>query len=236
MITAEQLLEVFAAYNPQIWPMQIVAYILGIAVLFMAAFKFNISRRGIPAVLAFFWLWVALFFWLPSVLQGYAPGYFFTAIFMIQGILFVLSAFNRDLDFGFRKDASSLAGIFFVLYALAGYPLVSTLVGHIYPRMSPFGLTPCPVVTFTFGMLLLTAQKVPKHLLFIPFFYALSGFLWVSIGIFEDIGMILSGLLGGGMLWFRGRHKASLPEEAASEAAAMRKRRANWSLDLPDKS
>jgi hypothetical protein len=61
MITAEQLLEVFAAYNPQIWPMQIVAYILGIAVLIMAAFKFNISRRGIPAVLAFFWLWVALF-------------------------------------------------------------------------------------------------------------------------------------------------------------------------------
>jgi hypothetical protein len=236
MITAEQLLEVFATYNPQIWPMQIVAYILGIAVLILAAFKSNISKRGVPALLAFFWLWVALLFWLPSVLQGYAPGYFFTAIFLIQGVLFAMSAYKGNLDYEFRKDASTLVGIFFVLYALAGYPLVSTLVGHIYPRMSPFGLTPCPVVTFTFGLLLLTSQKVPKYFLVIPFFYALSGVLWISIGMFEDIGMLLSGLLGGGMLWFRGRNRGSLPEETASEAAAIMKRRSKWSLDLPDKT
>ncbi len=84
-----------------------------------------------------------------------------------------------------------------------GIPLFGGLVGHTYPNASPFGLTPCPLVAFTFGLLLMTVQKVPKAILIIPLFYALSGFLWVSIGMVEDIGMVLSGLVGIWMIWKR---------------------------------
>lgn len=231
MITLEQLLDVFAAYNPQIWPMQIVAYLLGIAAVFLAIRKTALSSRLIPATLAFFWLWVAFVFWLPSALQGFVPGYIFAAIFLIQGGLFVSYTLKPRLIFGFMKDACSLAGIFFVVYALIGYPLVGILTGHTYPRSPPFGLTPCPVITFTFGLLLLTQSKVPKILLVLPFFYSLSGFLWVSIGVLEDIGMVVSGLLGTGLIWVRDAKTDSARAKPSSEPETGNA----WSLDLPDK-
>jgi hypothetical protein len=228
-ITSQQLLDSLAAYNLQIWPGQIIAYLLGIAAVFLAVRNISLSRRAIPAVLATFWLWVALFFWLPSGMGGYAPGYIFTVIFLIQGFLLLTYTWKPQLSLGLCKDVFSLAGIVFILYALIGYPFVSALAGQIYPRISPFGLTPGPVVTFTFGLLLLVERKVPRVLLVIPFFYTLSGFLWVSIGIWEDIGMIAGGLLGAGLIWFRdsGRRPTALSTAPVPS-------KAGWSLDLPD--
>ena len=226
--TEEQLLGVFAAYNAQIWPMQIVAYLLGIAGFVLAFRKSNLSNRLIPAILAFFWLWVALMFWLPSAGQGFAPGYIFAGLFLIQGLLFLRQAWRSKLVFGYQASLTAWAGIFFVLYALAGYPLFGMLIGHTYPYASPFGLTPCPLVAFTFGLLLLTVQKIPKVLLIVPLFYAFSGFLWVSIGMVEDIGMILSGLVGIGLIWARDSKSAS-PEPSLNSSEA------GWSLDLTNK-
>ncbi|MBE9473513.1 MAG: hypothetical protein IMY85_01385 [Chloroflexi bacterium] len=231
LITGEQLLEVFAAYNQQIWPMPVVVYLLGISGLFLAVRKTAYSSRVIPAILAFFWLWVALMFWLPSGLQGFSPGYIFAALFLIQGVLFLVYALKPKLFFGFKKDAYSFAGIVFALYALVGYPLFSALLGHIYPRTPIFGLTPCPVIAYTFGLLLLTERKVPKVTLIIPFFYALSGFLWISIGMVEDIGMLVSGLLGAWLIWIRDARRASVPSESVPEPEPG----AAWSLDLLDK-
>ncbi len=62
--------------------------------------------------------------------------------------------------------------------------------------MPPFGLTPCPLVVFTFGLLLLTNTKVPKSLFVIPFLWSVSGFIPVYIGIWEDGGLIIAGILG----------------------------------------
>jgi hypothetical protein len=230
LITGEQLLEVFATYNPRVWPMQFVAYLLGVAAFYLAVRKTAFSARGIPGILAFFWLWVALLFWLSSVLQGFAPGYFFVAIFMIQGLFFVWYAIRSRLHFGFQTGLTTWTGLGIMLYALVGYPLVGMLVGHTYPRMSPFGLTPCPVVTFTFGLLLLTEQKVPKGILILPFLYALTGFVWMSIGMWEDVGMVASGLLGAGLIWYRdAKSQPDRPVMASTTHAG------GWSLDLSDK-
>ena len=229
--TEEQLLGVFAAYNAQIWPMQIVAYLLGIVSLVLAFRKDNLSNRTIPVILTFFWMWVALMFWLPSAGQGFAPGYFFAGIFLIQGLLFLVQVLRPKLAFGFQATPAAWAGIFFLLYALVGYPVFGALIGHTYPNALPFGLTPCPLVAFTFGLLLLTVQKVPKAILIIPIFYALSGFLWVSIGMVEDIGMVLSGLVGVWLIWKRDARQAAIPISDISQASP----EGGWSLDLLDK-
>lgn len=229
--TEKQLLGVFADYNALIWPMQIVAYLLGIAGFALAIKKNNLAKRLIPAILAFFWCWVAGMFWLPSAGQGFVPGYIFAGIFLIQGLIFLVQVLQSKLSFGFESTAAAWFGIIFMLYALVGYPLFGALIGHTYPNTSPFGLTPCPVVAFTFGLLLLTDQKIPKITLVIPLFYALSGFLWVSIGMVEDVGMILSGLVGTAMIWIRDARKAATPQAAKSPSPSD----PGWSLDLTNK-
>jgi hypothetical protein len=228
-ITSQQLLDSLDAYNLHIWPGQIIAYLLGIAAVFLAVRYISLARRAIPAVLAAFWLWVAIYFWLPSAMRGYAQGYIFTAIFLIQGLLFLIFTWKPQISFRPCKNVSSLAGIVFVLYALIGYPFVNALAGHIYPRISSFGLTPGPLVTFTFGILLLAERKVPRVLLVIPFFYALSGFWWVSIGMWEDIGMIASGLSGAGLIWYRDSRRRPTALSAVPVIS-----KAGWSLDLPE--
>jgi len=229
-ITSETLLEIFATYNAQIWPMQIVAYLLGIG-LFLAIRKNGLSNRIIPVILAFFWLWVAFMFWLPAGQQGFWIAYPLLGIFVIQGLLFLGQVLRPRLGFGFQANLLSWSGIFFVLYALIGYPLFGMLIGHNYPQAPPFGLTPCPLVAYTFGLLLLSDRKVPKTLLVIPLFYALSGFIWVAIGIVEDTGMILSGLLGVWLIWRRDARPVAMRPVEPTPTASM----AGWSLDLSDK-
>ena len=230
-LTGEQLLGVFAEYNALIWPMQIVAYLLGVVGFVLAFRKSNLSNRLIPAILAFFWLWVALAFWFPSGQQGFAPAYLFAAIFLVQGLLFLTQVVRPKLAFGYQANLASWVGIVCGLYALVGYLLFGFFIGHVYPATPPFGLTPCPVVAYTFGLFLLTAYKVPKSLLIIPFCYSLSGFLWVSIGIVEDVGMIASGLLGVGLIWARDARQAAI--HLSEDASATGK--AGWSLDVMDK-
>ena len=230
-LTGEQLLGVFAEYNVMIWPMQIVAYLLGVTGLFLSIKKNSLSNRLIPAILVFFWFWVALAFWFPSGQEGFAPGYLFAVIFLVQGVLFLIQVVKPKLTFGYHANMASWAGIFFVLYALIGYPLFGMFIGHVYPYTSPFGLTPCPVVAYTFGLFLLTVHKVPKPLLLIPFCYSLSGFLWVSIGMVEDVGMIASGLLGIGLIWVKDARQAA--KHLSDDASVTGK--AGWSLDVMDK-
>lgn len=229
-ITGEQLLELFATYNQQIWPMQIVAYVLGFAGLVLAIWGRSLANRAVTAVLAFFWLWVALLFWLPGARQGFAPGYIFAAVFLVQGVLFLHQTLRPRMTFGFQRILASWAGVFFALYALVGYPAVGWLVNHIYPQAPPFGLTPCPLVAYTFGLLLLTRTSFPKILLILPLFYAVSGVYWATLGMVEDIGMALSGVLGVWLIWVRDA-KAS-PTQRAELTTAQGE--GGWSLDLSD--
>jgi hypothetical protein len=230
-ITEEQLLAVFAAYNEQIWPMQLVAYLLGFLGLFLAVRPTLFSSRLVPAILAFFWLWVAVFFWLPGARQGFVPGYLLAAVFATQGSLFLATALRSKLAFGSQANLTSWTGILIALYAMVGYPAAGLMANHIYPQAPPFGLTPCPLVTYTFGLLLLTQAKVPRILLILPLLYAISGLYWSTIGMVEDAGMALSGLLGVWLIRVRESKRAAVqPSDFSSEPSD-----AGWSLDIPDK-
>ena len=79
---------------------------------------------------------------------------------------------------------------------MAGYPILGYFLNHIYPYSFPFGLVPCPVNIFTIGLLMWTSTSVPKYLLVIPFLWSLAGVVPISVGIYEDIGMLAAGIIG----------------------------------------
>jgi hypothetical protein len=204
-LTLEILLETFEKYNLAIWPMQIVAYVLGIVALFFAIKRTEYSARIVTGILSFLWLWTAIGFFLLYFGPVYTPAYGFGVLFIIQGVAFFSSVLKPRLSFGFKGDVYSIVGLLFIAYAMIGYPVVGYFLGHSYPQSPPFGLTPCPTTAFTFGLLLLTDKKVSKLLLIIPLLWAVGGVMPVSVGIYEDIGLIIAGVLGTAMILYRDR-------------------------------
>lgn len=93
-----------------------------------------------------------------------------------------------------------------IAYAMIVYPVIGTVLGHGYPSSPSFGVAPCPTTIFTFGLLLCTNARVPKSLLVIPLIWSLIGFYAaVSLGIREDIGLLLAGLVCAGLIFWRDR-------------------------------
>jgi hypothetical protein len=173
--TRDQFLEIFAAYNGAVWPAQVVAYLLAaiaVALLFRPG---RSTDQIVAAVLAAMWLWTGvayhgLFF--ATINQA---AILFAALFVAEGILLLHAGLAGRLRFAFGRGAAASIGIAFILYAAFLYPLIGTALGHAWPDLPMFGVTPCPVTIFTFGMLLLAKAPVPRLLVVIPFLWSLVG-------------------------------------------------------------
>jgi hypothetical protein len=204
-ISLEGFLVVLKGYNLSIWPLQIFAYILGLLALYFSFKRTKHSNRIILAILSFFWFWNGIvfcpFYWAPT----YKFAYLFGALCTIQGFLFLIGVIKSNIYLKFRANLHSVLGILAVIYAMVGYYLVGYFMGHVYPESFPFGLVPCPTVIFTFGLFLMADKKIPRYYLIIPFILSLAGFLAVYRGIVEDIGLIISGLLGTALILLRDR-------------------------------
>jgi hypothetical protein len=199
----EMLLDYFAVYNERIWPMQVVAYALGLLVLIPLFRTGKAWNRVVTGVLAFVWLWIGLVFWVGAASQMamlYAPA----VLFALQGAFFLYALARDRLAYGSVGRAYLVTGPVLIAYALAGYPLAGLLVGHEYPHAAISPLFPCPAIVLTFGVLFL-ARRVPWYLLVIPTCWALSGILWLSLGMVEDAGLVIAGVVGVAMLVARER-------------------------------
>jgi hypothetical protein len=193
----EPFLQILKDYNTDIWPMQIFAYIIGLIAIVLTFKNGKYSSKYISAIIAFYWLWTGIVFSLYYWSSNYSPASVFGWIFTLQGVLILYAGGLRsDIIFNYSHSYISVTGIIFVLYAMAGYPILGYFLNHIYPYSFPFGLVPCPVNIFTIGLLMWTSTSVPKYLLVIPFLWSLAGVVPISVGIYEDIGMLAAGIIG----------------------------------------
>jgi len=200
--TIEDLLAVFETYNQAIWPMQIIAYVLGVVMVLLVVRKTDYSGTIIAGILSFLWLFSAGFF-IFALVPIYKPAYAFGALFIVQAVIFLACSITARLSFAVGRDAYTAAGLLFIAFAMIGYPALGHFIGHRFPQSPPFGLTPCPLSVFTFGMLLLADSRVPRWVIAIPFLYALGGIMPVSIGVTEDLAMLVAGLAGSAMILYR---------------------------------
>jgi hypothetical protein len=204
--TSDQFLSVFQQYNESVWPAQILLNLLAIVAITLAVRSGAASGRIISAILGAFWLWIGFAYHLAFFTAVNPAASSFALLNIVQGILFLLyGVLLRRLSFRFRADSYGLVGALFVLYALILYPLLGLLAGHAYPRNPTFGL-PCPTTIFTFGLLLWTEKAVPLALIPLPLLWSLIGFTAaLTLGVYEDIGLLVAGILGSTLLVLRAR-------------------------------
>jgi hypothetical protein len=159
--TANEFLDVFAAYNQAVWPfaafMWVLTTLVGGALVLGASIPAPLPRF----LLAAHWLWAGLVYhaWFFTAINPAA--WLFAALFVAQGVLFIAfrSSARQAVDRAgtIRRVVSSLL----IVYSLI-YPIVVWADGFTYPRMPTFGV-PCPTVLLTIGVLL--AMSRPSVLL-----------------------------------------------------------------------
>ncbi len=212
--TVPQFLNVFAEYNAAIWPSQIPLYLLGIALVVLAALRLEWNGRLVLGSLALYWVWMGALYHLAFFRQINPLAAVFGALFILQGALFVLPAARGSVRFGPPQGWSGVLGTVFIAYALVLYPILGTLTGHGYPRAPLFGVAPCPTTIFTFGILLWARKRVGIYLLIIPFLWSLVGFTAaLKLGIREDFGLLVAGVVGAGFLIARRFRMAAVSEQ-----------------------
>lgn len=195
--TPDQFLSVFATYNDAIWPAQIGAYLLaGIAVALLF-WKPRGGNRAIAGILAAMWLWTAIAYHALFFASINKAAYLFAVLFVIQSsYLFIEGCFRGRLHFTIESGPFAWLGLAFVAYAAVLYPLIGSVTGHSYPAMPMFGVTPCPVTIFTFGMLLAAVPPLSRWLLVIPFVWSLiGGSAAILLHVPQDWLLLVSGLI-----------------------------------------
>ncbi len=209
--TQQQFLDVFVAYNGAVWPAQLVFYALGLAFVGFTLAGRAPGGRITALFLALSWAWMGAVYHLLFFRPINPVALVFGALFIVQAGLLAVHAFAAGgLPVRFSPGVRGLAGLLLVAYALVIYPAIGALTGHGYPASPLFGTAPCPSTIFTFGVLLWSGRRVPPYLLAIPLLWALIGSnASITLGIREDIGLLVAGLGGTALLLARGRRRAA---------------------------
>src|SRR4029079_5414801 len=128
----------------------------------------------------------------------------FGVLFVAQAaLLFSVGVARPGLSFRLRPGVAGVVGAVVVAYAPVVYPLLGLAFGHVFPRAPMFGVAPCPMTIFTFGLLLWSVGRVPKALLVIPLAWALVGTsAALTLDVYQDLGLTVAGLLGSALLLY----------------------------------
>jgi len=195
--TRDQFLAVFVSYNGAIWPAQLVAGLLGLTAVAMLSRPGPMTDRVVSAILASFWIWTGVAYHGLFFSRINTAAYVFAALFVAQGVhLGITGVLQGQLSFGLRWSVRQAVGLVLLLYAAFAYPMIGILAGHAYDELPMFGVTPCPVTIFTFGMLLLATRPIPRLVLVMPFVWSLiGGSAAILLGIPQDWLLLVSGLM-----------------------------------------
>lgn len=192
----EQFLNVFQSYNETVWPMQIFLNLLAILCIVLLFRKTVYSGRLISLIIAFLWLWMGVVYNIIFFAGINKAAYIFGSMFIIESLLFFYYGVLRaQFEFKAERSLSTYAGLLLIIFALLLYPLLGLAFGHTYPKSPTFGL-PCPTTIFTLGVLFFLKGKITVKIVLLPLIWSAIGFsAALTLGIFEDTGLLLAGLI-----------------------------------------
>jgi hypothetical protein len=160
-------------YNRAIWPAQILALALGVAILALP--RRPGAGRATAALLAAAWLWVAWAFLHERYATINWAADCFAIAFALQALLLAWRGVARGhLEWAPARDPVTRTGLGLFLFALVVQPwLGAVLGGRGLWSVEIAGLAPDPTATATLGLLLATKGRVPWPLLPIPLLWCL---------------------------------------------------------------
>jgi hypothetical protein len=162
----------FERYNTAIWPAEIAALALGLAILALLRRPDVRLGRIIAAILGVCWLWIAIAFFAMRYAKLAWVAVYFAWGFGLEAALLLWTGIVRG-GLAFERRPAGL-GVF--LLALVVAPLIGPLLGREWRQVEVFGAAPDPTAVGTLGILLLATGRPRWELIALPAVWcAISG-------------------------------------------------------------
>lgn len=147
----------FELHNEAVWPLQIVAVLLGAAILVWTVRPRPWSARVVWVAMAAAWIFVGWsFLWARYATINWAAAYA-VPVFAAEGLLLAWTgAWRGRLNVASWRALPSIAGLAIYLYALVVHPFLAILAGRPVEAAEIVGIAPDPTAMATLGLLLLT--------------------------------------------------------------------------------
>lgn len=119
----------FELYNQSVWPLHVLAAVVGLAILSLLLLRPRYAGRAIALLLALCWAWVAYAFLFSRYASINLAASYFALGFAVQAALLLLSAAAGRLAFSKPETAASAAGAGLFAVALVVQPVVGPPAG-----------------------------------------------------------------------------------------------------------
>lgn len=173
----------FERYNEAIWPLQIGAAALGLALFALLLRRPAVADRAVPLLLAFAWAWVAYAFLYERYATINWAAVYFAAGFAAQAALLLALALGGGLRFEDERGARRAIGLAILAFGIFLQPFVGPLLGRSWSMLELFGLTPDPTVVATLGVLLAARGRARWLAFIIPLIWcAVEGLTLLAMG------------------------------------------------------
>src|SRR5689334_2234528 len=87
--TTQQFFAIFCKYNEAVWPIQIILYLIALAIVFFMFTRKQYAGNVAILGLAFLWAWMGIVYHILFFFEVNPLAVFFGALFILQALLFV---------------------------------------------------------------------------------------------------------------------------------------------------
>ena len=171
----------FELHNEAVWPLQIAAVLVGATILVWTLRPRPWSDRGIWAVMAAAWIFVAWgLLWARYATINWAAAYA-VPLFTAQALLLAwFGTWRGSLHVAARRAVPNMVVLAMFLYAVIGHPFAAILAGRPLQAAEIIGVAPDPTVMATLGLLLLTpGGAVTWSLMAVPLIWCIVS--WATL-------------------------------------------------------
>lgn len=205
--TYQRLIE---SYNAEVWPLQMVTLLIGVALLLWLGRRHSPTRdRVVFVLLALAWWWVAYGF----LYRRFEPinwsAAYAALLFALQGALLLwFGLLGRGRVQRRKLSPTDPIAITLIVLGVVVYPFVGPMLGRPWGQAEVFALMPDPTVIATLGFLLL-AEPPRRALLAVPLLWCLysGAMLWALRAGQAWVPPALGVLALACLLWRRGMHR-----------------------------
>ena len=150
----------YERYNVDAWPAQLIALVIGVALLVILLRRPSHAARIVAIALAGCWAFVAWAWHVAHYATINWAATYFAAAFALQALLLLwVGGLRSALSFDSTSSASRLVGIALVVWGVAGQPIMTALIGRGIAQADYFGTGPDSTVAATLGVLLLATGR-----------------------------------------------------------------------------